>query len=137
MEEYNLKLNLLKDILDDETVNYYSKNKIKILMSQCDQSINEIVAAKEKSKAENKNFLEKIIIPIVTFAVGSLSNELKSQELLILCVLAIIIIILLNFGIKGFAYVLEDAEGNLVEERQYMRNKLQDLLVRDFETEVE
>lgn len=137
IEQYNKTLDDLKTILCGETIQYYSKSKIKILIHQCEQSINEIITQKEKFKTENNNFIEKFIIPIVAFAVGIMSTELKSEDMLTICLIALIFIILLNFSIKGFSYVLEDIEGNLVEERLYMRDKLQDLLVRDFDVEEE
>lgn len=135
IQEYNKTLDELKDILKERTINYYSENKIKILIYQCEQSINEIISNKEKFKEQINNFIEKFIIPIVAFFLGVSSNVLDSKQILALCIIAIIVIVMLNFCIKGFENIIEDAEGNLVEERRYMRSKLQDLLIRDFDVE--
>ena len=135
IKQYNRTLDVLKEILCEKDIKYYSKNKIKILIHKCEHSINEIISAKEKSKLEIINFVEKFIIPIVAFTIGLMSDELKNEDMLYICVTGIIIIVLINLSIKGISYILEDIEGNKVEERKYMRDKLQDLLIRDFEVE--
>lgn len=135
IKEYNESLNGLKDILKEKNINYYSKKRILILIKQCENSIDKIKSVKEKSKSEINNFVEKYIIPIIAFSVGILNNEIKSNDMLYICLISIVIIVLLNISIKGISYMIDDAEGNKVEEREYMRDKLQDLLIRDFEVE--
>lgn len=135
IEQYNDSLDGLKAILSEKCINYYSEKRIKVLIKQCKDSINEIKSDKENFKYQMNTFLEKYIVPIFAFSVGIMSKEIGSYDMLYICLLSVVVIVMIRISIKGISYIIEDAEGNKIEERKYVLNKLQDLLIRDFDIE--
>lgn len=129
---YNKKLDCLKDILCEENINYCSKNKIEKLIEQCEKSINDLVSEKEKKRAKRKGFLERYILPIVAFGAGAMSEKINTTELVQICIMAVIIIVIINIIIWGFDMFIEEMTGNELEKRKYLKGKLEDLLIRDF-----
>lgn len=133
IENYNNKLDSLRDILSENEINYYSKNKIEKLIEQCEKSINDLVSEKEKKREKCNRFMEKYILPIVAFGAGIMSGKINITELLQICIMAIIIIVIVNICIWGFDMFIEEMTGNELEKRKYLKGKLEDLLIRDFE----
>lgn len=131
VQNYNEKLDRLKEVLIE--VNYYSKNRIEKLIVQCEKSIHDLIVHKEKGSEKRNRFIDRFILPIVAFAAGALSKTTDPTELIALCILAIIIIVILNWYIYVFGIFVEDLLGNELEKRKYLLEKLEDLLMRDFE----
>ena len=123
----------MKEILCEKNINYYSKTKIKRLISQCEKSIVSLIAEKEESKKKQSSFIEKYIFPIITYGVGAMNGQFEFEEVMQMCILAIILVAIINFWIQEFRIFVEQMEGNKIEERKYLLGKLEDLLIRDFE----
>lgn len=133
INNYNNKLDSLKDILCEENINYYSKSKIEKLINQCEKSINELVYEKEKKREKRNGFIEKYIFPIIAFGAGVMSGSINTMEVLQMCIVAIIIVIITNVYIWEANMFIETMTGNELEKRKYLRGNLEDLLIRDFE----
>lgn len=132
IKNYNKKLDKLKDILSEENINYYSENKIKYLIDQCDKSINDRISVNEKKKEKRHRFIEKYILPIVAFGAGVMSDKIDISELIQICIMAIIIIIIINIYIWLIDIFIEEITGTELEKKKSLKCKLEDLLIRDF-----
>lgn len=133
IQKYNNNLDCLKEILCEKNINYYSENKIKKLIIQCEKSIDSLVSEKEESKKKESSFIEKYIFPIITFGAGAMSGQFEFEEVIQMCIIAIILVAMINFCIQEFRIFVEQMEGNKIEEKKYLLGKLEDLLIRDFE----
>ncbi len=130
---YNKKLDCLKDILCEKNVNYYSKSKIEKLIDQCEKSIIDLTSEKEKKRERRNRLIEKAILPIIAFGAGVMSQKIGITEVVQICTVAIVIVIITNMYILGFNIFIEEITGNELEKRKYLKGKLEDLLIRDFE----
>ncbi len=133
IKDYDESLDILRDVLKEEKINYYSKNKICVLMKKCKESIDELASEKERNKIEKNAFIDKIVVPIISFATGIASNGMSGKDAIIICILAIFVIVIFNFSAKQVSALVEEFEGNMIEERKFLYGRLEDLLVRDFE----
>ncbi len=132
ISNYNMKLDCLKDILSEEKINYYSKNKIEKLIEQCEKSINDLLSEKEKKMEHSNRFIERYILPIVAYGAGVLTMKINFTEVLQICIIAIFIVFILKIYIWEFRMLIEKITGNELEKEKYMKVTLEDLLIRDF-----
>lgn len=67
LKRYNQKLNILKEVLQQNNFDMYEKNKIKQLTKKINQNIYEMVAADNKKTSDINKFLSLYILPIMAF----------------------------------------------------------------------
>lgn len=130
--EYNDSLDRLKEILCNASINYYNKKKITKLIEQCKDEISSLIAEKIRSKEDKFKYIQIIIIPIFSFVAGSMTRDMDRLYEIALSITLFIIVIIISLCSKGLEILLDDLSGGLVEERKFICEKLQDLLIRDF-----
>lgn len=136
--DYNKSLDTLRDTLIDlkyningTSKNWYSRSKIRYLISECDKLLTE-------STTENKSvgFLKFMVIPIVSFVAGVISDKTSIEVSLSFAVFALAIALLI-WGINEIVKFLDDIilKSSSVNTIKKVRAKLKDLQERDFGNE--
>ena len=133
ISEYEEDLDLLREILKTK-FNIDEKYKIKQLVHKFNNDIEEYSIIDRNRKEKYTTLFGSYIIPIIAFCAGKLFNELKVEDIMEICFMAIFTIIVVS--LLGYAIGVihtEIIEGNLIERKRNIVKHLQDLLDRDFE----
>ncbi len=137
--DYNNKLNIMRDVLKDFTYDnngtqcdWYSKRKIHYLINEC----NKILDENSSNKSQNKDFLKFLIFPFITFVAGVITDKASIEMALSLAVVALGITLSI-WGIIQIVEFLGDItlKSSSISTIRSVRDKLKDLLARDFESE--
>lgn len=133
LKRYNQKLNILKEVLQQNNFDMYEKNKIKQLTKKFNQNIYEMVAADNKKTSDINKFLSLYILPIIAFFAGNIYRGRGEKEMLSVCIVALFIVIMIRILFYSIKSIMLELEGNQLERKRLFAAKLQDLLDRDFE----
>lgn len=133
LKRYNQKLNILKEVLQQNNFDMYEKNKIKQLTKKINQNIYEMVAADNKKTSDINKFLSLYILPIIAFFAGNIYRGRGEKEMLSVCIVALFIVIMIRILFYSIKSIMLELEGNQLERKRLFAAKLQDLLDRDFE----
>lgn len=133
IENYNQKLDYLKEILQKENINCYRKNAIEQLIEQCDETVKINTDEEEKKGKTRIEYMQIYILPILTFGLGKAGNVLGDEKVLYIVILLLLMIAIAFSGGKAINSINEWIFGDICQENRYMRGMLKDLLIRDFE----
>ncbi len=134
---YNYKLDQLRDVLKELTYksngvdsNWYSKEKIQYLINECNKTIDECSSPKRKSM----DFLKLTVLPIISFVAGVIADKASMETSLSLAGVAVTFAFTI-WGVKQIVEFLDDLilKSSSIGTIKSVRDKLKDLLVRDFE----
>ena len=137
--EYNERLDIIRDTLikfeyDNNGIseNWYSKSKIQYLINECDKLLAETTSPRSRSI----DFLKFMIVPIVSFVAGVIADKASIEVSLSFAVIALTLALAI-WGINEVVKLFDDIilKGSSINTIINVRNKLKDLLERDFGSE--
>lgn len=135
---YLKTLDILRDVLKLPTFDLYDKYKLKQLIRKYNQSIEKTEKEDEQKNKSNSAFVGTYIIPVISFIAGMLSVEKSTiQEVLTLGLYCIFFICTFKFIFSNIREIMKGIDGNRLEKKKYIADRLQDLLDRDFEIKAE
>lgn len=135
---YLKTLDILRDVLKLPTFDLYDKYKLKQLIRKYNQSIEKTEKEDEQKNKSNSAFVGTYIIPVISFTAGMLSVEKSTiQEVLTLGLYCIFFICTFKFIFSNIREIMKGIDGNRLEKKKYIADRLQDLLDRDFEIKAE
>ena len=137
--DYNNRLDKFRDTLislkyDNNGIsgNWYSKSKIQYLINECDKLLAETTSPRGRST----DFLKFMIVPIISFVAGVIADKASIEVSLSFAAIALALALSIwgiNEIVKFFdSIILKSSSFNTIIN---VRNKLKDLLERDFGSE--
>ncbi len=136
--DYNKSLDTLRDILIDLKYdsngvpgNWYSKSKIRYLISECDKLLTE-----NATKNKSVDFLKFMVVPIISFVAGVIADKAPIGLSLSFAVVAFLFALSI-WGIYEIVKFLDDIilKSSSINTIKNVRDKLKDLQERDFKNE--
>ncbi len=130
IEKYNENLDTLVEILKQENINCFTKEKIEQLIRKCQEKIDEYNKQKNKLKEGKNNVLEKGFLPIIAFVSGVIAKNINVKDAIVIATIAGIMIVYLLTISYGFDCMTENISGNRLEKTKHMKELLEDLSIR-------
>jgi len=139
--DYNKKLDEIRDILISLTYdnngihgNWYSKNKIRHLICEC----NKLLEEKSAPKSGILDFFKSMLLPVITFVAGVIADKASMEISLSLAVIAATFAFFM-WGVNWIIKFLDDIilESSSADTIRSVSNMLKDLLERDFDSETD
>lgn len=132
MRDYNERLDQLNELLKKEEFSVCSEKKIATLIKKIKEYLDSVDMHTEKQKDRNRDYLTGIVIPIVTYALGVLTEKDNSLETMANVFVLIFIALLARFMVNEFSRTWRMIFEPTPVKMQYLLSELQDLYDRDY-----
>ncbi|MDG5856533.1 hypothetical protein [Clostridium beijerinckii] len=132
MNNYNMRLELLRDVLKYE-FKLYEQKKIEELIKQCDSSI-EFYELSTKLSKPLITLTRSVFVPIIAFSFGLISKkiEMSVNDIIQIALLVLWVIIMFWVLFQGIKHHIENfLDGESIKIKK-LKGMLNDMLIKDF-----
>ena len=132
VKEYNEKLDKLKILLETQEFKIDSEKKLEKLL----EKIQKYLVKKEEEalerKINNREFANKILIPIVSFTLGAFVSKVSIEETVAMAIILLVLVIMFRFTYINLTELGREIFESKVTRIRCLYNELQDLYDRDY-----
>lgn len=132
IRDYNERLDQLDALLKKEEFSVCSGKKLVTLIKKIKDYLDSIDLHAEREKDRNRDYIIGIIIPIITYVLGVLTETDKSLETMANIFVLIFIVLCARFMINEFGRTWRIIFQSTPVKMRYLLNELQDLYDRDY-----
>lgn len=132
MRLYNEKLDRLKELIEEKEFSICSGPKLLVLIENTKEYIekeNQTILGRVESA---KQYQYNIILPIITFAVGTMAESLGIQEVVLSAIMVVIILSLGRIAWNQLYKTWKVMFPSSLDKMESLLNELQDLYVRNY-----
>lgn len=138
VDEYNEKIDIVKEVLNTPGIQIDNKIKIKQLIRKYNIDIERIKEKNTNRENNYKKFSSNYIIPIIAFGAGRICEDMNTNNMLSFCILGVIMVLALKIVLYSVSIMQNQIiEGDELARKRDFVLKLQDLLDRDYDIEEE